>query len=134
MHKLAKRLMWLDMPCDAVLTTPLLRPRQTAEIVVNTLGIEPPLEEISGLAPDSTVEKLMVGLTSYQDRQRVLLVGHQPLLSKGAAYLLSGKRPGRLTLDLKKGSLCHIEMEPLASEALGKLPCLLTPKQLRSLA
>jgi len=133
MRKAAKGLQRLDIPFDAVLTSPLLRARQTAEIVAATLGIESLLEEISGLAPESTVEHLLFGLTRYQDRQHLLLVGHEPLLSNTAAYLLNGKEPGRLTLEFKKGSLCHIEVESLASGAPAKLHCLLMPKQLRSL-
>lgn len=134
MRKAAKGLLRLNIPFDAVLTSPVLRARQTAEIVVNTLGKESRLEEISGLAPESTVEHLMPDLTRYQDRQHLLLVGHEPLLSQVAAYLLNGKPLGGPTLELKKGSLCHIEIASPASDAPGKLRSLLTPKQLRSLA
>jgi phosphohistidine phosphatase len=134
MRKAAKGLLRLAIPFDTVLTSPLLRARQTAEIVVNTLGKEALLEEISGLAPDSTVEHLMSALTSYQDRQHLLLVGHEPLLGELAVYLLKRKHSGHLTLELKKGSLCHIEIASPASDAPGKLRFLLTPKQLRSLA
>ena len=133
MRKAAKGLLRLGIPFDAVLTSPLLRARQTAEIVASILGVEALLEEISGLAPESTVEHLLFGLARYQDRQHLLLVGHEPLLSDTAASLLGGKQPGRITFEFKKGSFCHIEKESLTSGAPGKLHCLLTPKQLRSL-
>lgn len=133
-RKAAKGLLRLAVPFDAVLTSPVLRARQTAEIVVSTLGIEALLEEVSGLAPQSTVEHLMSCLTRYQDRQQLLLVGHEPLLSRTAAYLLGGKPPEHPALMFKKGSLCHLEIDSVASGALGKLHFLLTPKQLRSLA
>jgi phosphohistidine phosphatase len=134
MRKAAKGLRRLNIRFDSVLTSPLLRARQTAEIVASTLGIEARLEEISGLAPESTLEHLMFGLTRYQDREHVLLVGHEPLLSNTGAYLLSGRQPANLALDLKKGSLCRIEIETLPASSPGKLHWLLTPKQLRLLA
>jgi len=102
MRKAAKGMQRLALPFDAVLTSPLLRARQTADIVTTTLGIESLLVETPELAPENTVEKLISGLTSYQDRQHVLLVGHEPLLSKVAAYWLSGKQAGGPTLEIKK--------------------------------
>ncbi len=134
MRKAAKGVRELNIPFDSVLTSPALRARQTAEIVAAVLGIESRLEEISGLAPESTVEHLMFGLTRYQDRAHVLLVGHEPLLSDTAASLLGGRKPANVTLDFKKGSLCCIEIETLPAASPGKLHWLLTPKQLRLLA
>jgi phosphohistidine phosphatase len=133
MRKAARGVRQLDIPFDAVLTSPLLRARQTAEIVASTLALESRLEEISGLAPESTVEHLMFGLTRYQDREHVLLVGHEPLLGNTAAFLLGGRKPVNLKLDFKKGSLCCIEVDALPSASPGTLQWLLTPKQLRSL-
>ena len=132
MRKAAKGVSRFGIPFDSVLTSPLLRARQTAEIVARTLGIEDRLEEISGLAPESTVEHLLFGLTRYQDREHLLVVGHEPLLSSFAVYLLGGQKPINLTLEFKKGCLCRIETE-LSPGNPAKLHWLLTPKQLRLL-
>ena len=131
MRKAAKGLARLGIPFDGVLTSPLLRARQSADIIASALGIEARLEEISGLAPESTVEHLMFSLTRYQDREHLLLVGHEPLLSSAAAQLLGGRQPAKLNLELKKGSLCRIEIETIPAASPGKLHWLLTPKQLR---
>lgn len=133
MRKAAKGLRRLNIGFDSILTSPLLRARQTAEIVANTLGLQARLEEISGLTPESTVEHLMFGLTRYQDRENVLLVGHEPLLSHISAYLLGGPKQANLILEFKKGCLCRIEIETLPATSPGKLHWLLTPKQLRLL-
>jgi phosphohistidine phosphatase len=132
MRKAAKGVSRLGIAFDCVLTSPLLRARQTAEIVCRTLGIEDRLEEISALAPESTVEHLLFGLTRYQDREHLLLVGHEPLLSGFTVYLLGGQKPVNLKLDFKKGCLCRIETE-LSAGNPATLHWLLTPKQLRSL-
>ncbi len=131
MRKEAKGILRLGISFDGLLTSPLLRARQTAEIVARALGVEDRLEEISGLAPESTVEHLTFGLTRYQNREHLLLVGHEPLLSNFAGYLLAGQRANKLTVELKKGSLCRIETESLSAGTPAKLHWLLTPKQLR---
>lgn len=134
MRKAARGLRRLDIPFSAVLTSPLLRARQTADIVAQALGLESHLEEISGLAPESSVDHLLFGLTRFQDRDHLLLVGHEPLLSDTAAFLLAGKNGGSLALELKKGGLCRIEIDGLPPGAPGTLRWLLVPKQLRLLA
>ncbi|HEY3167750.1 MAG TPA: phosphohistidine phosphatase SixA [Candidatus Binatia bacterium] len=133
MRKAAKGVRRLEIPFDALLTSPLLRARQTADILASTLGIEPQLEEISGLAPESTVEHLMFGLTRYQDREHLLLVGHEPLLSDTLSHLLGARRSSAFNIQLKKGSLCRVEVDALPAANPAKLHWLLTPKQLRAL-
>ena len=133
MRKAAHGLSALAIPFDSILTSPLIRARQTADIVASTLGLETCLEEISGLAPESNVEHLMLSLTRYQDRKHVLLVGHEPLLSSAAEHLLGGRKPANLNIEFKKGSLCRIEIDSLPTTAAGTLHWLLTPKQLRLL-
>ena len=134
-RKIAKGIRRLGLSFDVLLTSPLARARQTADLVAGALGAEALVEEISGLSPESTVEHLLFGLTRYQDRGELLLVGHEPLLGHTVSHLLSGK-PARNPLDLefKKGGLCHIEIESLPLAAPGKLHWFLTPKQLRAIA
>ncbi|MGH7851921.1 MAG: phosphohistidine phosphatase SixA [Candidatus Binatia bacterium] len=133
-RKIAQGMRRLGLSFDVLLTSPLPRARQTADIVAHALDAEAFVEEISGLSPESTVEHLLFGLTRYQDRGDVLLVGHEPLLSATAAYLLGG-RPARnsLNLEFKKGGLCRIEIDSLPPPGPGKLHWFLTPKQLRSI-
>ena len=121
----------LEIPFDGILTSPVLRARQSAEIVATALGLESRLEEVSGLAPESTVEHLLFGLTRYQDREHLLLVGHEPLLSKTISSLLCASRG--FEIELRKGSLCRIEIDELPPSNPAILHWLLTPKHLRLL-
>jgi phosphohistidine phosphatase len=132
MRRAARGLRRLGISFDAILTSPLVRARQTAEIVADTLGLEAQLEEISELAPDSSVDHLVSGLTRFQDREHVLLVGHQPLLGHIFSFLISGKNVN-LAVEFKKGGLCRIEIDVLPLGTPGTLHWLLTPKQLRLL-
>jgi phosphohistidine phosphatase len=134
LRKAAKGLAKLKIPFSAVLTSPLLRARQTAEIVAQTLTLEERLEEISGLAPESSVEQLMFGLTRFHDREHLLLIGHEPLLSSTASFLLFGKTRPALGIRFRKGGLCCIEVDELPPKELGLLHWHLTAKQLRLFA
>lgn len=133
MRRAARGLRRLNIPLDAILTSSVLRARQTAEIVAAALGMEARLEEISGLAPESTVEHLLSGLTRYQDREHLLLVGHEPLLSQMIASLLCNNRGSGLQIAVRKGSLCRIELDGIPPKGPGILHWFLTPKQLRLL-
>ncbi len=131
MRKAAAGLRRLDIPFDTILTSPLVRARQTAEIVAQTLDVEARLEAIAGLAPESSVNQLISGLTKFQNHEHLLLVGHQPLLGDAAAFLLRTNPP--LDLALKKGGVCRIEVDHLPPAKPGTLHWLLAPKQLRFL-
>ena len=133
MRKAARGVRRLKIPFDAVLTSPLVRARQTADIIADALGIEARVEEISGLAPENTVEQLMFGLTRYHDREHLLLVGHEPLLSDALSHLLDLRQPSTVRIELKKGSLCRVEVDAPPAASPGRLHWLLTSKQLRAL-
>jgi len=74
---------------DAVVTSPLLRARETAEVLARACGLE--------AVPD---ERLAPGATSLDARHaaedrgvRVVLVGHQPDLGRIAAAFTGGEEP-----------------------------------------
>ena len=131
LRRAARGLGRLDISFDGILTSPVLRARQTAEIVAAALGLESCLEEVSGLAPESTVELLLFGLARYHDREHLLMVGHEPLLTHTIGSLLCGG--SGMEIDLRKGSLCRIEVDGLPPTSPAILHWLLTPKHLRLL-
>ena len=53
----------------------------------------------------------MFGLTPYQDREHCS-GRHEPLLSDTLSYLLCGRQTSPLEVDLKKASLCRVELMP----------------------
>jgi len=134
MRRAARGLQHLKIPFGAVLTSPVLRARQSAEIVAAALSMEAQLEETSGLAPESTVEHLLFSLTRYQDREHLLLVGHEPLLSRTMASLLCGSSGKIMEIAVRKGSLCRIEVDGVPPKSAGILHWFLTAKQLRLMA
>ena len=133
MRKAARGLRRLGLDFDAILTSPLARARQTADIVAAALGLESHLTVVEALQPNCSVEELLASLSDYQHRKHLLLVGHEPLLSGTAAFLVTGKKTVALEIALKKGGLCHIEIDSLPPRNPGTLRALLAPKQLRLL-
>jgi len=132
MHKAAKGLIALSLTFDRILSSPLERARQTAKIVGQALQMEDRIEEIQPLCPDQSVQDLLSGLAAYAGEKKILLVGHEPLLSSTVSYLLSGKAGAEI--ELKKGALCCLEVDGMPPQKSAVLQWALTPKQLRLLA
>jgi phosphohistidine phosphatase len=132
LRKAAKGLRTLTIPFDAILTSPATRARQTADIVATRLAMESQVEEVSELAPESTVDQAIFSLTRFQGVEHVLLVGHEPLLTQTIAFLLTAGNGG-LNITLKKAGFCHVEIDRVPPSAPGALHFCLTPKQLRQL-
>jgi len=133
-RKAARGLRRLSIPFDVILTSPVLRARQTADAVARELDAEALVKEISSLAPESTVDHLLFGLTRYKSHEHLLLVGHEPLLSNTLSHLLGGKSTRGVNVEFKKGALCRIEIDGLPPSNPGKLHWFLSPKQLRLLS
>ena len=74
---------------DAVLTSPLLRARETARELARPAGLDPEPDE--RLAPGATAEGVRAAV---QERgETVVVVGHQPDCSRIAAALAGGEEP-----------------------------------------
>lgn len=95
---------------DAVFTSPLVRAVQTAEILVQGLGLDEPIAARRVIADPPHLEALVSLVTSVPTTTRgVALVGHEPTLGFLAGHLLGevwGLRPFKpgavLALDLPR--------------------------------
>jgi phosphohistidine phosphatase len=74
---------------DAVVTSPLLRALETAEVLARACGLEAEADE--RLAPGATSADAR--LASAGRGERVVLVGHQPDFGRIAAALTGGDEP-----------------------------------------
>lgn len=98
---LGERLRGEGAEVDAILTSPLLRARQTGAVVGRVLGVEP--EPDDRLAPGATTDDLRAALEGRGDH--VVTIGHQPDCGRIAAELTGGPEPdfpaaGLAVLDL----------------------------------
>ncbi|MEY3898620.1 MAG: phosphohistidine phosphatase SixA [Verrucomicrobiota bacterium] len=106
---------------DIVLTSPLVRARQTAEEFCQTSGI--PGATIQGwLACGMTPQTAMSELAAFHDFKSVAIVGHEPDFSELIQWVL-GANGG--SIEVKKGALACLQVNPPAQR--GTLVYLIPP-------
>ncbi|MGD0650629.1 MAG: phosphohistidine phosphatase SixA [Verrucomicrobiia bacterium] len=114
-----------------VLSSPLLRARQTAEIAAREFGFAGEIEMIDELTNDTPTAALLKALKPYGDLNEVLLVGHIPSLSEHIAACIGVKSAEAVPLG-KAGMAC-IELEQLHAGA-GALCWLMRQEQLAKIS
>ncbi|MGA9452353.1 MAG: phosphohistidine phosphatase SixA [Verrucomicrobiia bacterium] len=120
----------LGLRFDLILSSPYLRAKQTAEIVAESLKLKRRLKFSDELAPDGSPKNLVGQLNALKpEPENVLLVGHEPYLSRLISLLTTGDM--ELAMDFKKGGLCKLEMEKLSYDRCATLAWLLTPRQMK---
>ncbi|HSY17919.1 MAG TPA: phosphohistidine phosphatase SixA [Candidatus Acidoferrales bacterium] len=119
----------MELTFDAVLSSPLLRARQTAQMVTEALGAEHKIVFSDHLAPEGSPKALIEQVNGLQaPLENVLLVGHEPYLSRFIALLTTGGTTAEI--DLRKGGLARLEVAELRYARCATLRWLVTPKQM----
>ena len=124
-----KGLRRLDVAIDEIFTSPLVRARQTAEILAEGIEGKPAVRVLEALAPGHTSASVMTNLARVGKRRRIALVGHEPELGELAAYLIGAGR----ALPFKKGGVCRIDLGSLTSKRAAALVWFIPPTVLRQL-
>lgn len=132
MREIAEGLIRLGLDLDWIVTSPLVRAVETAEIVAESLGSHLPLDFSDHLRPGGSPEALISFLAKHANRKRVLVVGHEPDLSEMAARLIGAGRHANFSF--KKGGGCLITFDEFPPKSPGELVWWLTPRVLRKLA
>ena len=119
----------LDVRLDRILTSPLVRAAQTAEILAAGVECVAPLVIVDALRPGGHFEAVAAALSRLGDDRAVALVGHMPSIGVLAARFIGAQGP----LQFKKGSVCRIDVETLPPAGAGQLQWLVPPRALRAL-
>lgn len=98
-RKVAKRLHALELQFDLVLTSPLVRAKQTADIL-QSVNLCSQVEISPNLAPEGQFKDWLVWLDRWRlsGGKSLAIVGHEPDLSQWAEQLLWGTIKDRLIL------------------------------------
>lgn len=112
---------------DLLLSSPLVRALQTAEIALSVLEADVPLEQSRSLLPGSGSQEIILELQTMKP-DTVMLFGHNPHLSYLVSDLLSR---GTMEVQLKKASVTAVDFEGLPLEGGGILKWMVTPGLLR---
>jgi phosphohistidine phosphatase len=121
----------LGVKLSHILTSPLVRARQTAEIVAKVLkfpGDVESLDELENGASTSSLLKVLKPLSSPND---ILLVGHMPSLSEHLAALIGAE--SAQAFPLGKASVACMELEQWRI-GTGQLRWLMRQKRLQEIA
>ena len=127
-RQVLKRLLRLELSCDSLISSPLVRARQTAELALQ-LGLGDTLNFRDELAPGRDPLPLLQEVLA-EEWQRLALFGHEPDLSQLTSHLLGCSTN---SLQLKKAGVALVELEPGLPQlepGSGQLKLLLSPKVL----
>jgi len=129
LRKVARGLAHLGVKMDVLLTSPMVRARQTADIIASGLDPRPHIATIDSLAAGASVTGVFADLEKHAKRTSVGLVGHEPNIGELMGRLLGSKRE----FGFKKGAVCRIDVDALPPTARGELRWFLPPKVLRNI-
>jgi phosphohistidine phosphatase len=130
LRKEARGLTAMGESFDLIVTSPLVRARQTADVFAEVLKTTPAVVASDALAPAGTPSGVIHEIAKHVRKARVALVGHEPNLGELAAQLIHARAP----LAFKKGGICRIDFDVLPPKGVGSLVWFLPPKVLRKLA
>jgi phosphohistidine phosphatase len=129
MRKAARGLVRLGVALDVVLTSPLVRARQTADVLAAAIDPRPSLVTIESLAPSGNFAAVVADLEKHARKTRIALVGHEPNIGELAARLIGSRH----AIEFKKGAVCRIDLETLPPSGPGDVRWLMTAKMLREI-
>lgn len=125
----ARGLALLVPRADALLTSPLVRTWQTAEVLAQSMHGSIKLEPFTALRPDTRIVDTIAALKARPVKGTAVLVGHEPLLSELASSLLHLHGP----LEFKKGAALSLVTQGLGARGPARLEWFVTPRVLRDL-
>lgn len=117
-----------DVALDAVLTSPLVRAKESAEILNAECGKSKKVILTDLLKPGASFSKLIKHLNDLKKAQRVAIVGHEPFLSEFASHCLS--KNGGSFINLRKGGVIKLDIDKVIKPGNCILSWLLEPSLL----
>ncbi|MEO7300680.1 MAG: phosphohistidine phosphatase SixA [Verrucomicrobiota bacterium] len=128
MVRVAKGMRAMKLRFGLILSSPFVRAKQTAEIVAEVFKSNK-LQLSRNLASGADARNLIAELNhDYSSLKNILLVGHEPDLSKLISRLSAGDE--KISLHFKKAGLCKLTVEKLRFGRCATLEWLLSPGQL----
>lgn len=102
----AKGLRRLDLGLEAILTSPLARARETAQIVGAELGVPPTTSPL--LAPGCDLAELATLAEAHKAANDIMVVGHEPDFSHMIGRLIGSY--GQAHVEVRKAACCRVDL------------------------
>lgn len=116
----ARRMVKLELKLDAILTSPLTRALQTAEIAAEKFDMK--VIQDDRLSPGFSERELAAILNEHSSAEAIMVVGHEPDFSETISTVTGGSE-----LVMKKGGLARVDIDNVA-DVEGRLVWLIPPK------
>jgi phosphohistidine phosphatase len=129
--EIARGLLQTGFDVDGIISSPWRHAAETAQIVAARLPGEVSVDCCEALQPTGSLEEAVRQLRKRPNLRRVLMVGHEPGLSRMAARLVDSSEGANLKL--KKGGCCLLAFDETPSPGNGRLVWWLPPRLLRRL-
>jgi phosphohistidine phosphatase len=110
----------LNLRPDIVLSSPLPRAHQTAELFCAAAGGSPVVDD--RLRPGASWGDFARAMAAHPDARRVMFVGHEPDLSSAIAQL-----SGAASVRMRNGGLACVEFYGVPEPGSGEIAWLLDP-------
>lgn len=131
MEEIAQGLVRLGIEFDWIISSPLVRAKETAEILAQELGYDGDITMSETLAPGGSINALLQMLAKRLEARSVALVGHEPDLSHLLAELVAASDGAGL--GFRKGGVALVTFSKNPARGQGELVWMLTPRILRQL-
>lgn len=114
-----------EVRIDVIVSSPLKRALQTAEIARTCFKTEESILQSRALQPNASPEGVWDEIRAHRSAEALMLVGHNPLFAGLAGHLLGSDS---IHVDFKKGAVMSIEFESLGTKPRGVLRWYVTPR------
>jgi phosphohistidine phosphatase len=127
--QLAHVLNAMKVSFDVVVSSPLKRSLQTAQLVATETGYEQKILISNALAPEATYAQFQRLLRECATYENLLVVGHNPNITQFLGQLVGGGEAGAARIRLRKGSLARVALQRDPATLQG----LIDPRVVRAL-
>ncbi len=130
MRLVARGLAALEIDPRAVFSSPLVRARQTADILARALGKKTRVAEADVLAPGHAPAEV-VEFLAEEDVDEIAIVGHEPQLGNVVSLMVAGS--DEPVVDMKKAAVACVEFEGKVEPGQGCVAWHLVPSVIEAL-
>jgi phosphohistidine phosphatase len=127
-HIVGRALAALKVELDAVISSPLIRARQTASIVAEAIGHKEKIVTDDALRPEASFEQFEQLLARHGGKETIMIVGHRPSQTEFLNRLVADADSERI--DFKKGTIARVDKD---DGRAAVLKWIMPPKVVRAL-
>ena len=127
-HEVGKALKSLEVKPAIIVSSPLKRAVQTAELVGKELGHDDAVQLDDSLRPDASYQQFQALVRQHSKQPSIMVVGHNPTLSEFLSRMISDGAV-KTAIELRKGAVAKVEIK----RSRGTLSWCITPRVVRGI-